>query len=77
MTINSGLVNFAGVTVNFGHAVAGTLNLNGGTYVMSTEPTSGSGTMNLNGGTLQLNGSIATFAPYAITLKVGNGGTSI
>ncbi len=76
LTINSGLVNFAGVTVNFGHARAGTLNLNGGTYIMSTEPTAGSGTMNLNGGTLQLNGSIATFAPAAITLNAGNGGAN-
>ncbi len=76
-TLNSGLVNFAGVTVNFGHAVAGTLNLNGGTYIISTEPTSGSGKYNFNGGTLQLNGSIATFAPAAIALNVGDGGANI
>ena len=76
LTINSGLVNFAGVTVNFGHARAGTLNLNGGTYVISTEPTAGSGTLNFNGGMLQLNGSIATFVPTALALDVGNGGAN-
>ena len=79
LTINSGLVNLAGVTVNFGHAAMGTLNLNGGTYVISTEPTvsSGGGVMNFNGGTLQLNGSIPTFAPAQMTLNVGDGGAVI
>ncbi len=74
MTINSGLVNFAGFTnINFGHAVPGTLNLNGGTYITSVEP-NGTGTINLNGGTLQLSGNVATFTPSTIPLNVGNGG---
>ena len=76
MTIDSGLVNFAGATVNIGHAVSGTLNLNGGTYIMSTEPANGghNGVINLNGGTLQLNASVATFVPSGVTLGVGNDG---
>ncbi len=77
-TINSGLVNFSGVTVNFGHAHAGTLNLNGGTYVINNEPVDGGshGTYVFNGGTLKLNGSIATFVPNGIALDVANGGAN-
>ena len=79
LAINSGLVNLSGVTINFGHAAPGTVNLNGGTYVISTEPTvsANGGAMNFNGGTLQLNGSIPTFAPTQLTLNVGDGGAFI
>ena len=79
LTINSGLVNFAGVTVDFGHGVNSTVNLNGGTYIMNAEPTmeAQGGNFNFNGGTLQLAGNVATFAPttpVALTLNVGDGG---
>ena len=76
MTINSGLVNLSGVNVNFDHAVPGTLNLNGGTYIINNEPT-GTGTYNFNGGTLQLNGNVSTFVPSTFTLNVGDGGANI
>jgi fibronectin-binding autotransporter adhesin len=79
LTINSGLVNFDGLNVFFGHAAKGTINLNGGTYVMNLEPnvSTDGGTMNLNGGTLQLNANVATFAPTSLGLNVGSGGANI
>ena len=82
LTINSGLLNLAGVTVQFGHtgtAKGSFLNLDGGTCILSTEPTLGdsTGTLNFSGGTLQLNGNITTFAPAGLTLNVGNGGAII
>ena len=79
LTINSGLVNFAGVEVSFAHAVKGTINLNGGTYIINAEPAAvgGAGAVfNFNGGTLQLNGSLAALSSGATTLNVGNGGAN-
>jgi autotransporter-associated beta strand protein len=77
-TINSGLANFSGVNVNFGHAVKGIVNLNGGTFVINSEPTGSGpyGNFNFNGGTMQLSGSIPVFAPTQMTLNVGNGGAN-
>ena len=80
LTINSGLVNFNGETAfGLGHAVSGTVNLNGGTYIIDSELTDAGkgGAFNFNGGTLQLGGNVPTFVQSTIALNVGNNGANL
>ena len=84
LIINSGLANFAGVKVDFGHAIKGTLDLNGGVLVLSSslDAENNGGFLNLNGGTLQLSATIGgngnlVNTPSLMNTNVGNGGAII
>ena len=80
LTINSGLVNFGNLTVNFGRSHQGVLNLSGGTYMMNAAPTVGTsgGVLNFNGGTLQLNNtSRRSPRPVSVDTSETAGRTSI
>ena len=84
MTINSGLVDLTGATLDISHNATGygTLNLNGGKLVLSKQINCNSrtnGSVNFGGGTLQLGASIATdvFSKTTFPVTSGTGGATI
>ncbi|MEI6606292.1 MAG: glycine-rich domain-containing protein [Verrucomicrobiota bacterium] len=84
VTINSGLVNLTGATLDISHNATGygTLNLNGGKLVLSKQincNTRTNGSVNFGGGTLQLGANIATdlFSKTTFPVTSGTGGATI